>query len=66
MQHEAALGFDRTAAHDLDHAGARRQLDHVGGRDHVELHQQIGRLMFGAWWLTTIPSRAFGGSVAQE
>jgi hypothetical protein len=44
VQHEAAFGLDRSAAHDLHDAGARRQLDHVGCRNHVELHQQIGKI----------------------
>ena len=36
------LGFDRAALEHLHAAGARRQLDQVGRRDHVELHQQVG------------------------
>ena len=42
MQHEAALGLDRAALEHLHAARARGQLDQVGRRDHVELHQQVG------------------------
>ena len=43
MQHEAALGIDRPALEHLHAAGARRQLDEIGRRNHVELHQQVGK-----------------------
>src|SRR5262249_9853188 len=41
MQHEAALGIDRAALEHLHAARARRQLDQVGRRNDLELHQQV-------------------------
>src|SRR5262245_10297745 len=43
VQDEAALWIDRTTLEHLDPAGTRRQPDHVGGRNDVELYQQVGK-----------------------
>ena len=55
MQHEAALGIDRPTLEHLHIAGARRQLDHIRRRNDLELHQEIGKLICAAGWLTMMP-----------
>ena len=61
VQHEAALGLDRPAAHDLHDAGAGRQSDDIGCRNHVELHQQIGKVDVGRRMVDDNTHRALGG-----
>ena len=61
VQHEAALGLDRPAAHHFHDAGARRQLDRVGRRNDVELHQQIGEIDVRRRMIDDDAHGAFGG-----
>ena len=60
VQHEAALGLDRSAAHDFHRAGARRQLDHVGLGYDIELHQQVGKVDVRRRVIDDDAHRAFG------
>ena len=55
------LGFDRPALEHLHAAGARRKLDQVGGRDHVELHQQVGEADVRRRLVDDDAHGAFGG-----
>ena len=60
VQHEAAFGFNRTAHEHLDRAGARRQFDQIGGRQHLELHEQVGKVDIGRRLIDDDAHRAFG------
>src|SRR5437870_12114544 len=60
MQHEPASGLDRPALEHLDDAGARRQLNEFGGRDHLELNEKFGEPDVGCRLVDDDAHRALG------
>ncbi len=60
VQHKAALGLNRTTAHDFHDAGARRQPDHIRGRDDIKFHQQIREVDIRRRMIDDDAHRTFG------
>src|SRR5437660_5987076 len=60
VQHESASGLDRPALEHLDDAGARRQLNELGGRDDFELDEKFGESDIGRRLVDDDAHRALG------
>jgi hypothetical protein len=60
MQHEAALSIHRPALEHLHAAGTGGKLDEVGGRNHIQLHEQVGKADVGRRLVDNDAHRPFG------